>query len=102
MLLDSDGACAFYAAPHSGSAAEVAAERRRKEEAVQGSIKNSLGMTLGLTKRMGALVNRSQRAITIATLRRAVMASDSRVMLNYRGSKSIRKLFPLFVWGRRV
>jgi len=36
---------------------------------------------------MGALVNRSQRAITVATFRRAVMASDSRVMLNYRGSK---------------
>jgi hypothetical protein len=31
-LLDSDAACAFSAAPHSGSAADVAAERRRKEE----------------------------------------------------------------------
>jgi hypothetical protein len=51
---------------------------------------------------MGALVNRNQRAITVATFRRAVMASDSRVMLNYRGSKSIKKLFPLFVWGRGV
>jgi hypothetical protein len=50
MLIDSDAACAFSAAPHSGSAAEVAAERRRKEEAVQGSIKKSLGMTLGLPK----------------------------------------------------
>lgn len=31
-LLDSDAACAFAAAPHSGSTADVAAERRRKEE----------------------------------------------------------------------
>jgi hypothetical protein len=56
----------------------------------------------GINQRMGALVNRSQRAITVATFRRAVMASDSRVMLNYRGSKSIRKLFPLCVGVKGV